>query len=69
MAKVRFVGPLPVTVPELGSRIVQPDEVVEVPDARYDGYVCQPTNWEPVEEPKDSEPPKKAAAKTVKGDV
>jgi hypothetical protein len=63
MAKVRYVGPVAVTVPELGHRTVQPDEVVEVPDARYDGYVCQTVNWEPVEEPKESAP-KKAAAKT-----
>ncbi|WP_055526008.1 hypothetical protein [Streptomyces graminilatus] len=51
MARVRYLGPEPVTVPELG-RTVEPDEVVEVPDARFEGYVCQTTNWEPVEEPK-----------------
>jgi hypothetical protein len=50
MARVRYLGPEPVTVPELG-REVQPDEVVEVPDERFEGYVCQTTNWEPVEEP------------------
>ncbi|MFJ6561860.1 hypothetical protein ACIQMV_18765 [Streptomyces sp. NPDC091412] len=50
MARVRFLGPEPVTVPELG-RTVQPDEVVEVPDDRFEGYVCQPANWESVEEP------------------
>ncbi|MFF5445492.1 hypothetical protein [Streptomyces sp. NPDC012888] len=66
MAKVRFVGPEPVIVPELGGRTVQPDEVVEVPDHRYDAYVCQPPNWEGVEEPKESAP-KKATAR--KGDV
>lgn len=51
MARVRFVGPEPVTVPELGGREVQPDEVVEVPDERFEGYVCQPATWEAVEEP------------------
>lgn len=51
MARVRFLGPEPVTVPELGSRTVQPDEVVEVPDARFEGYVCQPGTWEAVDEP------------------
>ncbi|MDT9689388.1 hypothetical protein Q5762_13790 [Streptomyces sp. P9(2023)] len=51
MARVRFIGPEPVTVPELGDRVVQPDEVVAVPDARFDGYVCQTTTWQPVEEP------------------
>jgi hypothetical protein len=51
MARVRFIGPEPVTVPELGSRAVQPDEVVDVPDERFDGYVGQATTWEAVEEP------------------
>ncbi len=51
MARVRFLGPQPVTVPELGSRAVHPDEIVTVPDDRYDGYVCQAGTWEPVEEP------------------
>lgn len=56
MARVRFIGPEPVTVPELGGVAVQPDEVVEVPDERYEGYVCQPGTWEAVEEPKQKEP-------------
>ena len=51
MARVRLIGPEPVTVPELGSRTVQPDEVVEVPDDRFEGYVCQSAVWESVEEP------------------
>lgn len=51
MARVRLIGPEPVTVPELGSRTVQPDEVVEVPDDRFEGYVCQSAAWESVEEP------------------
>ncbi len=66
MARVRFIGPEPVTVPELGNREVQPDEIVEVPDERFEGYVCQPANWEGVEEPKDEAPRaplKKTAAK------
>lgn len=64
MARVRYLGPEPVTVPELGGREVQPDEVVEVPDARFEGYVCQTTNWEAVEEPKAPEAlAKKTAAK------
>ncbi|MFJ2568178.1 hypothetical protein ACIO02_35535 [Streptomyces sp. NPDC087568] len=64
MARVRFLGPAPVTVPELG-RTVQPDEVVEVPDARFDGYVCQPANWESVEEP-GAKASKKTAARPQK---
>ncbi|MFD3741582.1 hypothetical protein [Streptomyces sp. NPDC058629] len=69
MARVRYIGAEPVTVPELGSRQVQPDEVVEVPDQRFDGYVCQTATWEAVEEPKDEAPPaplKKTTAPAVK---
>jgi hypothetical protein len=51
MARVRYVGSEPVTVPELGDLFVEPDTVVEVPDERFEGYVCQPSNWESVEEP------------------
>ncbi|MGW6418845.1 hypothetical protein [Streptomyces sp. NPDC055055] len=51
MARVRFIGREPVTVPELGGREIQPDELVEVPDERYEGYVCQTSTWKPVEEP------------------
>ncbi|MFI8297285.1 hypothetical protein ACIGCZ_15230 [Streptomyces nigra] len=53
MARVRFIGPEAVTVPELGGRAVEPDEVVEVPDERFEGYVCQPSNWEAIEEPRE----------------
>ncbi|MFE7360661.1 hypothetical protein [[Kitasatospora] papulosa] len=53
MARVRYIGAEPVTVPELGDRRIEPDEMVEVPDARFDGYVCQPGTWESVEEPRD----------------
>lgn len=63
MARVRFIGPEPVTVPELGEFEVQPDQVVEVPDARFDGYVCQVGTWEPVEEP--GAATKKTAAKSA----
>ena len=55
MARVRSLQAEPVTVPELGSRTVHPDEVVEVPDDRHAGYVCQPANWETVEEPRQQE--------------
>jgi len=69
MARVRFIGPEAVRVPELSDRNVEPDEVVEVPDERFEGYVCQTTNWEAVEEPKALEAPaKKTAAKPQKGD-
>jgi hypothetical protein len=65
MAKVRFRGSEPVTVPELGGRSVEPDEVVEVPDDRFEGYACQPVNWEPVEEPGVKTTAKKTAAKSA----
>lgn len=58
MASVRYIGPAEsVTVPELGERVVHQDETVEVPDERFGAYVCQTTNWEPVEEPPNWEPP------------
>lgn len=38
MAKVQYVGPESVYVRELG-RTVDPDEIVEVPDDRFEGYV------------------------------
>lgn len=62
MAKVRFIGSEPVTVPELGDRVVQPDEIVEVPDDRFEAYVCQSDNWESVEEPGAKAPAKKTTA-------
>lgn len=69
MAKVRFIGPEEVMVPELGERVVQPDQVVEVPDERFEAYVGQAENWESVEEPRDpTVPVKKTAAKAAKGD-
>lgn len=63
MARVRYLGPEQATVPEL-NRTVEPDEVVEVPDGRFEGYVCQTTLWEAVEEPK-SPTAKKTAAKSA----
>lgn len=57
MARVRYLGPEPVTVPELGGRTVHPDETVTVPDERFGAYVCQTANWESVEEPEDWTPP------------
>ncbi|WP_338699197.1 hypothetical protein V2W30_22670 [Streptomyces sp. Q6] len=66
MARVRLVGPEPVTVPELGGRTVEPDEIVEVPDERFEAYVCQTATWESIEEP--GSKPKKAAAKSPQKD-
>ncbi|MFK0151200.1 hypothetical protein ACIQVK_03845 [Streptomyces sp. NPDC090493] len=69
MARVRYLGHEQVTVPELG-RTVEPDEIVDIPDERWEGYVCQPANWEPIEDPKPADEPeapapKKTAAKTA----
>ncbi|MDQ0795574.1 hypothetical protein [Streptomyces sp. B1I3] len=66
MARVRYIGAEPVTVPELGNREVQPDELVEVPDERYEGYACQTATWEAVEEPKAAEPAPKKLSTAVK---
>jgi topoisomerase IA-like protein len=64
MAKVRFLGAEPHLVPELGDRLVEPDEVVTVPDERFEAFLLHPHLWESVEEPKEPAPPaKKAAAK------
>ena len=73
MARVRYLGPEPVTVPALGpERVVQPDEVVEVPDVLFEGFVCQTVNWEAVEEPRTEPAPvpvkKTTAAKTLQKD-
>lgn len=65
MARVRFIGAEPHIVPELGDRPVTPDEIVTIPDSRWDGYVCQPHLWESVEEPAAPAPEKKATAKTA----
>lgn len=63
MARVRYIGPEErVTVPELGDRVVEQDEVVEVPDSRFGAYVCQATNWDGVEEPADWTPPEPPTA-------
>lgn len=65
MARVRYIGAEPVTVPELGDRTIHPDEVTEVPDARFEGYVCQPQTWEAVEEPRTEDEPKALPVQAV----
>lgn len=62
MAKIRLAADEPRIVPWLGpERIVQPDEVVTVPDDDFEAYVCQDI-WQPVENPK----PKAAAKRAAK---
>lgn len=61
MAKVRLIADEPRIVPWLDNRLVEPDEVVDVPDGDAESYACQPAVWELVAEPK------KAPAKAVKG--
>lgn len=46
MAKVKFVGDQPVTVPELGGRRLEPGQIVEVPDAELYRFTVS-ANWEP----------------------
>ena len=48
MAKVKFCGTDPVTVPELGGRRLEPGQVVEVPDAELYRFTQSPT-WEPAD--------------------
>lgn len=62
MAKVRFIGAEPHIVPELGDRPIEPDEIVTVPDSRWEGYVCQPHLWESIEEPPPAEDAEDQAA-------
>lgn len=65
MARVRYIGGEPATVPELGARQVQPDEIVEVPDERYAGYVMQVSLWEGIEPPAGWEDPAPAEQEPV----
>lgn len=55
MAQVRNISGEPRQVPELGGfgggRVVDVDEVVDVPDDRYAGFVSQEDTWEGVVEP------------------
>jgi hypothetical protein len=68
VAKIRFVGAEPHIVPWLGPGcVVQPDEVVEVPDEHYQAYVCQPGLWESVEEPAAKRAAGKAATSKKEG--
>lgn len=44
MAKVRNISGEPLAVPEI-NRVVDADEVVDVPDERVEAFTCQPTTW------------------------
>lgn len=48
MAKVKFAGDQPVTVPELGGRLLEPGQIVEVPDAELYRFSVS-NNWEPAD--------------------
>ena len=43
--KIRNVSGEALAVPELRWRQVAADEVIDVPDERADGYLCQPQTW------------------------
>jgi hypothetical protein len=45
MANVRNVSGEARHVAELNYRLIGPDEVVEVPDDRLEGYTCQESTW------------------------
>lgn len=57
MAKVRYIDAEPAVVPELGARLLMPDDIVEVPDDRFDAYMLHPQRWESIEEPADRPEP------------
>jgi hypothetical protein len=63
VARIRMIAPEERLVPWI-DRIVQPDEIVTVPDEHYDSYICQPAVWDPVEEPKPKPEPERSPAKT-----
>jgi hypothetical protein len=44
MSKVRNISGEARAVPELG-RVVEADEVVDVPDDRAGAYICQTATW------------------------
>ena len=43
--KIRNVSGADLSVPELSWRVVEVDEVIDVPDERADAYLCQPATW------------------------
>ena len=68
MSKVRNISGGPLDVPLL-DRVVEADEVVDVPDYQADGEspIAWPENrWEPVPEPKvEAEKPKRASKAAI----
>ena len=44
MAQVRNKTAQALIVPELG-RVVEPDEIVTVPDSRLEAFTCQTDTW------------------------
>ena len=68
LSKVRNISGGPLDVPLL-DRVVEADEVVEVPDCQADGVspIAWPENrWQPVAEPKvEAEKPKRASKADV----
>lgn len=52
MAKIRNVSGEPRIVPWLGDRLVDDDEVVEIPDQWLENFACQPQVWRVEDEPK-----------------
>lgn len=50
MAKVKNISGEDRIVPELGGLLVFAGQVIEVPDERAEGYVCQQATWAPGDE-------------------
>jgi len=63
MAQVRNISGTDLFVPAV-ARVVVEDEVIDVPDADFDSFVCQTRTWGSVEEPK--KPAKKTASSKQK---
>jgi hypothetical protein len=65
MAKVRLLAPEERLVPWI-DRIVQPDEVVTIPDEHVESYTCQPAVWELVESTTEAKASKRPAPRAEK---
>lgn len=52
MVPIRNVTTDALVVPELGDKVVDADDTVEVPEDQADRYTCQKGVWEAVKQPK-----------------
>ncbi len=61
MAKIRNISGQDLEVGWAGRREVKADDVVEIPDADLEAYICQPDTWADVT-------PKSKSKSAAKGD-